>query len=101
MDYASEIAKDHAGQIAYSIQRGETQYRWAIDDATLQTYIRMRGLLHEKMYQGPALRVDDMVRAFRAQFPAYKVERIEDWVDIPHQTPPTRILTSVITVDWS
>jgi hypothetical protein len=93
------IADEQGHIIARSAQLGKTNYLWEMDEPKFAQY-----LTQTHRAEGLPITLDEVMEALRARFPGCKVERLEDWVDVPNRQmgqPPTRVLKSGIKIDWA
>jgi hypothetical protein len=94
-----QIAENQSGAIRGVARTGQTSYVWEMDDAKFPQY-----LMQMNYRECPPITLSEVVDALRARFPGCKVERVEEWVDVPSRNvgqPPTRVLKSGIKIDWS
>ena len=100
---ASEFVRQYYSSILMNAQCGKTSYTLNYDAAL---HINsMTGHLIPVGQEGPPPEptLEDILDAFREQFPDCSVEYAETWVDVPaskHQ-PPTKVLRKGIHIDWS
>ena len=89
------LVDDVARTVGAHASRGDTQYIW--ESQEIERVMSMHG-------QTVRFTPDEFVQALRARFPGCKVERVEEWVDVPNRQmgqPPTRVLKSGIKIDWA
>jgi hypothetical protein len=78
---------------------GMTSYLWEMDETKLAQCFAQnggRGVL--------PFTLDELMQGLRARFPGCKVDRVEEWMDVPTRMAgqqPTRILKSGIKIDWA
>ncbi len=94
-----QIAENQSTAIHGAARIGQTNYLWEMDETKFAQY-----LVQMNYRDCPPITLDEVMEALRARFPGCKVERAEEWVDVPnrhHGQPPTRALKSGIKIDWA
>jgi regulatory protein YycI of two-component signal transduction system YycFG len=92
------IADGQAHAVNTAAYNGQS-YLWEMDEPKLAQYLQQTN-----NHGGLSITLDEVMEALRARFPGCKVERAEEWVDVPnrhHAQPPTRTLKSGIKIDWA
>jgi hypothetical protein len=92
------IADGQAHAVNTSAYNGQS-YLWEMDEPKLAQYLQQTN-----NHGGLAITLEEVMEALRARFPGCKVDRSEEWTDVPNRhsgQPPTRVLKSGIKIDWS